>query len=396
MRIKIISIASLLVALAGCASMPKSDPTIEQQGETKWNNARESVLLNLARDQYSNGQYDQCHGTLIQAMQMNNADPQLHLLAGRVSIEQGQLDIAQQELDKARTLDPKNAEPDYYSGVICQRWQQPQKALAYYDSACKKAPTEEAYLTAKAETLVALGRSDEALALLQSQLDYFEHSSVIRDAVGMLLLQKHKPDQAVDMFRQASILATDDLGIREHLAFALVQDQQYADAEQELNRLIQDPALSKRADLYDMLAECQLNTNQLAEARSNARTACTLEESSADAALTLAKISLQLNDTRQTELSINRALDLAPDNAQAHLLLGYLRLRQSRLGEALDSFQQSAKLDKSDTTPLCMIGVVLEKMHRPSEAARYYTEALKINPSDDMASQLLAAVDQRQ
>src|ERR1700721_2432119 len=61
-----------------------------------------------------------------------------------------------------RKNDPKNAEADYLSGVIYQRWQQPDKALQYYQAAVDKAPTELAYLMAKVETLVAMGQETRA------------------------------------------------------------------------------------------------------------------------------------------------------------------------------------------------------------------------------------------
>src|SRR5690606_39938302 len=68
------------------------------------------------------------------------------------------LELAQKFCDQARKLDEKNAEADYLSGVIYQRWQRPETSLAYYTSATEKAPSELPYLMARSEMLV---RSEE-------------------------------------------------------------------------------------------------------------------------------------------------------------------------------------------------------------------------------------------
>ena len=49
-------------------------------------------------------------------------------------------------------------------------------------AASDKAPAELPYLLARAEMLVELERSEEAMTLLQGKVVYFENSAAIRDA----------------------------------------------------------------------------------------------------------------------------------------------------------------------------------------------------------------------
>jgi tetratricopeptide (TPR) repeat protein len=392
MRLKVVSSFVLAALLAGCASSEQQKTSKEQALDT-WNSTRATVLLGLARDQYSSGNFDKCRQTLSEALRMEANNAEIHVLLAKVDIEQGDLEPADAELQTARTLDPKLAEADYLSGVIYQRWQQPSKSLEFYQAAYDKAPTELAYLMAKAETLVAMDRQADALKLLQDKVTYFEHSPVIRDAVGMLLVEEHQYDAAVQMFRRATILTPDDLSIREHLALASYQDGQYADAADTLTRLFQDNTLAQRSDLQLTLAQCQFSMGQAAEARRTAQTACDLDESNSYAWLTLAKISLALGDQHRTQAGLDRALALAPDSDQAYLLLGYLRLRQNRFQEALNSFNQAANLAPRDGTTLCMIGYTLQKLSRPHEAAAFYAQALKLDPKDNLAQKLMADTD---
>ncbi|HUB24465.1 MAG TPA: tetratricopeptide repeat protein [Tepidisphaeraceae bacterium] len=377
--------------MAGCANQSLfNQPTPQQLGEARWNATRADLMLSLAKDQYANGNFDKCRETLDQAARMDPDNLAVHILTAKVCIEQGQFDVADDELTAARKIDPKAAEPDYLSGVIYQRWQQPDKALAYYSSAADKDPKELAYLMAKAETLVAMGRRNEALSILQAKVVYFEHSAAIRDAVGLLLVQQNQMDDAVEMFRRASILEPDDLTIREHLATALYQCGEYVDASDLLVELLKDPAEAKRADLCLTLSECDSGLQRYAEAREKAQDACDIDPSLTEAWLTLAKTSMQLNDQYRTRMAIAQALSIDPNNSGAYLLMGYLQFRQGNLQLALENFTHSASLNGNNPVSLCMIGYTYDRMNRHDEAEKYYQQAIKIDPKDPLTLHLMA------
>jgi len=304
--------------------------------------------------------------------------------------------LAERDLAQARKIDPRNPEADYLSGVVCQRWQRSQEAFDYYRSASEKQPNELAYVMAQAETLVAMGRSEEALSLLQAKVVYFEYSATIRDAVGQLLMQKEKFKEAAEILHQASILATDDNTIREHLAMAQFRAKQYRDASDVLARLIRDDKYAKRSDLYLALGECLLKTNRAREARETFEAASQFDTTNAAIWMGLGKAALQLNDVRRAEMSIKRSLFIEPASSEGHLLLGYVRLRQGKLEESLSAFRKANALDSSDTVSLCMVGYALEKLGKNAEALRCYAQALKIKPGDEMATKLMAEVQLNQ
>jgi tetratricopeptide (TPR) repeat protein len=391
-----LSLSLLLAALAaGCAADSTKQPTAKEQAVQQWNATRAAVLLSLAKDQYATGNFDRCRQTVDQAERMDDKNPATRILSAKLYIEQGNLDSAQQELAAAGKLDAKLAEPDYLEGVIDQRWQQPEKALECYGHACEKAPTEQAYLMAKAETMVDLGRQTEALALLQSKVVYFEHSAAVRDAVGLLLLQQHRPDDAVEMFRRATILAPDDSTLREHLANGLFQSGQYAEATEVLRALLDEKEYAKRTDLRLTLADSEMAVRRFVAARQDAQTACDDDPTSTIALLTLAKAHFALGEIQGTQIELHRALDLDPNCAEAYLLMGYLNLRQNSPQAALRNFSQAHDLDPADTTSMCMMGSALEKMNRSQEAIGWYEQALKLDPKDELADKLLTEASAR-
>jgi Flp pilus assembly protein TadD len=382
-----IAVILVLMVAAGCQS---KKPTQREEAKQQWNAARASVMFSLAKGQYEAGHFERSRKTVDEALLLDPKNVPLHILSAKLAIEQGELELAEKELALTREIDPRNAEVDYLSGVIFQRWQQPQRAHDFYASASEKAPAELAYVLARAEMLVLMDRSDDALRLLQQRVVYFEHSAAVRDAVGQLLMQEGRYPEAIDMLRQASILATDDLAIREHLALALYFGRQYREAVDVLSRLLRDESYEKRADLFTALGESQLQLGRPRDARTSFETAAALDPLSPQIALSLGKAAVQLNDLRRAEISLRRATALDPYNSEAHLMMGYLRLRQSQLPEALASFRRAHQLDPGDTVSLCMLGYVLERMGEHEQAMAHYGRALQLRPHDDLATRLMA------
>jgi tetratricopeptide (TPR) repeat protein len=380
------------ILLAGCDGGGLT-PDQKAAANKQWNDARANVLAGLATDQYKSGNLDKCQETLDQALRLEPANAELHLLGARLAIEQGKLEEAQAQLATAGKLDPKNGEVDYLSGVLLQRWQQPQQACEAYTSAVAKNPDELSYVLAQAEMLVAMNKQDDALALLRRKAVFFEHSGVIRDEIGQILVQQKKYTEAVTVLSEASILESEDTGIREHLAFALLSAQQYGEAADLFSRLIREPGYDKRADVQAALGQCQSQANQLSEAKSSYELATQLAPACADYWLGLAKVQVQLSDLPAAELTIRKAISIDPADADARCLLGYVRLKQNQLPASLAAFQAAAELNPTDSTSLCLQGYVLGRMGRRSESQPYYIKALQVNPHDRLAMRLMAQGD---
>ena len=392
--IRTVLLAATLVGLAagstGCGNKKKE--TNKQQAGARWNSARASVLLTLAKDQYAAGNFDKCRKTLDDALKLEPESPQLHLLSAKLSMEQGQLELAERGLMLVREKMPNDPEPYYLSGVVYQRWQKPERAYEFYKQAGEKSPAEIGYLMAEAETLVTLDRSAEALKLLQGKVAYFENSAAVRDMIGQLLCQAKRYKEASDVLRQASVLSADDVSIRERLAMALYHGKQYREAADVLGRLAADDRYATRSDVLSALGQCQLENGRPREARTTFERVVELEPASAHAYLGLGRAALESNDLKRAEISLRKALSLDAKRSETHLMMGYVRLRQDRLKEALAAFQKANGLDSRDTVALCMVGYVYEKTGRGDLAMQYYGRALKLKPTDELASRLMAGV----
>ena len=302
-------------------------------------------------------------------------NPTLHVLAAEVALERDQLETADAQLTIARKLAPTDAEAQYLSGVVLERWQQPQKASDFYVAAMKLNPQELAYPLATAEMLVTLGRTAEAVALLQSKADQFEHSAALRDELGQLLVQEERYADAEAALRSATILAPEDQSVREHLALVLIKTKSFADAAEQLDRLLKDPAFATRGDLFAAAGQCRLMLGDLPSAREDFESATRLQPDSESSWLALTETLVQIDDLPRADLSARRAVSINGQSAEAMCLLGYVELRENQLAAALSHFRQASNLDPGDQVSLRSEGWVLTRMGRSAEAGECYRQA---------------------
>ena len=384
--------AALAVTLAGGCQAPKKKQS-QQAAAARWNHARAGVLYSLASDQYKNADFDKCRKTTNDALKMDPTNANLRVLSAKIAIEQGQLEAAERELELARKYAPNDPEGYYMAGVVYQRWQKPERAYEFYTAASDKNPIELSYLLARAETLVELGRSEEALTLLQGKVQYFENSAAIRDAVGQLLTQAGNYHEAVEMFRQASVLEEQEVPFKERLGLALYYDKQYAEAVDVLGKLVTREGYTQRADLMMALGESQLQTAKPRDARQSFESATQLDASNAKGWLGLGRAAMECKDYRRAELALKKAQSLDAKSAEPQLMLGYLRLRQNRTREAMVAFKKASELDPKDSVSVTMIGYVYEKSGKPDLAVKYYGKALKLKPNDPLATKLMAGAN---
>src|SRR3954466_841941 len=122
MRSKFLLPILLLAAMAGCDSNQKPKPTQKALVTQQWNSARAAVMGTMATEQYKNGNLDKARESVDGALKLNPTNAALHVLSGKIALEQGQLDQADKELQTAQFADANNAEADYLRGVVYQRW----------------------------------------------------------------------------------------------------------------------------------------------------------------------------------------------------------------------------------------------------------------------------------
>ncbi len=385
-----LSAAALLAPLLlGC-----QDSLVEEKVDAKnrWLELRSSMMLDMAKQQFSTGDLKQAEKSVKDGLSIDPTHPGMHVLAGRISMEQGKLERAYHLFNAALELKPENAEACYYQGLVMQRWQRYEGSLEFYTKAYEYEADNASYLLAVTEILVDLDRADEAIALLEGKRQYFDQNAGVRATIGHLYFMKGEHAIAADYFYQASLLEPDNNKIQEKLAFSLTAVGEYDQAIEVFTQLLKDPDNKSRADIKRSLASSYMNTGRTKEARAVLIELARSPKGDVSDWIKLGEISYQQDELGGALQSASKVINLAPDRHEGYLLAGMVWQRRGNLNNALQMFDRAAAAAPASTEPLILRGLSLQKAGRFAAAAEAYQQALKRKPDDSRAIKLLAAV----
>ncbi len=379
-----------MIVLAGCSHTSYEQDKAAAMG--RYNAARSGITYSLALQQYESGDFDKAERTIEQAISANPNAPVFYVLAGRIAIEKGELERGYLAIKRATELDPNYADAYYRMGVILQRWQRYEPAYQAYTKAYENEPDNVNGLLASAEMLVAMDRTEEAIAKLEDKLTYFEHNAAIRVSVARMYMMNHDNDRALRMFREAQLLAPEDMTLLEHLALAEYSAQNYSEAIYYLGKLTELPQFKHRRDLRTALGDCYQATSNHKKARLLFLELTQQRPTDIDAWVRLGQAAWIVGDDTRLGMAARQVTSLAPDRYEGQLLTGMAHVRAGRSDQALVSFQRASALAPDSALPHIMRGMTLEKSGQMELAGQAYGVALRVDPQDARAQRLMAGV----
>ncbi len=377
------------VMMVGCQAPKGGHQKAVSNANARWHTLRSTSMLRLAQQQFDAGDLTQAEKTLVEAMSVDISNPALHVLSGRIAIEQGQLERAYERFRTALDIDDKQIGAHYYQGVVFQRWQQFDKALVAYGKAYEIQSDNVSFLLAMSEMHVAMGNRDTAVKLLESKVVYFDQNASIRSALGQLYYLDRNFTQAVHYLKQASYLAPDNLQLLENLASAQRAAGQSAEAVRNLERLVNDPENRDRVGLKRMLAAAYERADRLQEARQIYIDLNRQDPRDADAWFKLASLSLVNNDTAAALAAAERVMALDGSRAEGYIIAAMVWQKRGRFDQAIRLFERAASLAPQSAEPMILRGIAQEHAGQRNAAASSYSEALRRSPSDERAKNLL-------
>lgn len=392
--------AALFTVLPACNSDQSNREKWKGEAEGRWNSVKSSIAIQMAEDQFNGGQLGLAQKTIEEAMVKDMENPQLWMMGGRIALEKSELETAYQRLAKAIEYGEERenysqkdkAKPHYFQGIIDQRWQRYDSAKDKYTLAYERDPENVAYFLAKIEMLVQLGRLTEASTELEGKTTYFDQNATVRALLGHVYRRQDNHAKAALWFKQASMLAPEDMKLKEEVARSQVEVGRFGEAARGLSELINTEYGAKRTDLHRLLAESYAKAGKLHEAKDQYTTLTNLDRTSVHDWSKLGELSYRLGDEGTALQSANRLINLAPDDHRGYLLAGMVWNKRDRLDRALSMFDRAADLAPNDTTPLILRGIALQKNDRPAAAADAYKQALSIDPENKRAQHLLTSV----
>lgn len=157
---------------------------------------------------------------------------------GRAQFLLGRLDAAMEDYARARQLDP--AAFWIHTGIaqVIRARGEYAKALEEIEKGLASRPDDPTGLTEKGEIMLRLGRSQEALKLVQDALVYDPYSPAAHLLLGRLRLAQYDGRGALEAMTEATRRAPTSIDAHLGLAEALLSIGRTAEAEASLNKVL--------------------------------------------------------------------------------------------------------------------------------------------------------------
>ncbi len=348
-----------LLALAACGGPTKTGIEARKAANDRFNRVSAGVATQQAEQSLSVGQFKEALDQIDHVVEAFPDDPTARLLRGRIVLEMGRLELAMKEFQNAAELDPSCDECLYYQGVVSQRWGRDIDALAAYAGALRIDPTSSHYLLAQAETLLALGRVEDAKALIEDSSCHFEFSSSLAHLRSEVAAAEGDAVESLQQMELAVTLAPDPSIYHEDLALVSFRAQNW---DRCLNALDTLPAkLAQRDDLVRLRARALSMTDRGIEARDllkgaenqllNGLEPGKQATTTVEHDLALGYIAWMIGDVECADICARRLMGRNPRLCDGYLLKGMVCEARGDLANAVQLFRKASDLDPARTLP---------------------------------------------
>ncbi len=390
-------IAGLLLAVphAGCVS--HSQRRVE--AERRWNHVRAQMKYELASQQLQRGRIETAIETVNEAIAADPSSADMFLLLARCHLEKGELVSAQKAAEQARRRAPEAADVDYTLGVIAERGDDLGPALAHYHRARTRDQADADYLVAEAECLTALGRLDEAIALMSANMRHFDSDGTLEMLLGRLCLLAGDKKEALRNLGLAVQRSGCEPANVEDRGGCMVLIEEYGRLLSHMGRDTEAVALlgpyteaqpDAPPSVVAALCASYLETGRASRARDLLREHVAKHPRNVRCWMLLARASVMTNDWITARRCADQLENLMPETGQAHLLRGYVCWKQGDLQTAIESLQEALASEPNDALAHCLAGQLSEDIGRPPAVARaHYERALKLDPQLAWAKHML-------
>jgi|CXWL01.1.fsa_nt_gi tetratricopeptide (TPR) repeat protein len=378
--------------MTGCQTPTHAEARV--QAEQRWSQVRGQVKLQLARQQFERGLFEDTVKTLKEATALDQTSPESFAMLAKANLELGKSTTAEQALDAAAKLGLASAELHYLHGVVLEQRNELAAALSEYEKARTLDPTKVTYLLVQVETLVALERPDEALALADANANQFDDDASVALLGARIAVLTGDAKGALERFRNPAIQNAGSRVATEELGSLLASQGHCPEAIrilQPLCELVDGPEIS--AGARRSLAECYLkgNEGQLAIHVLSGHAAANPADGASQ--LLLAKVALAGGEYMTALQAIELARRGKPVSSDFELLLAATHWKRGDLAGAESVLDGILNTNPADVDAWCLMGEVLYGLDRIEESRTAFERALDLDPECRWAADQLGGTD---
>ncbi len=337
--------AALALLIAACGPSQRGIEA-RKAANQRFDRANAQVVYDQARQALATGQFEAALANIDKAIERFPKEPSYFILRGRILIEQRRTHQAKESLDQAVTLDPKNAEAQYFLAVLEQRCANDTAALAHYEKARELDPKNLQFLAACAELRLASGDAKGARELIESSSSTFQYSPVLQQLRAASLAMDGDAKAAADVMEQASSRDPSDAAMAEDLLHAHFDAGEWS----ECLRLLDQPVMATlrdRPDLARLRARCLILSGRAVEARDLLESSMPAGEQPVEHVIALGYASWAAGDWSRVARCGERLVSAHPKLPEGYLFLGAVERERGNLVASERWLEQASARDES-------------------------------------------------
>ncbi|MBN1392924.1 MAG: tetratricopeptide repeat protein [Sedimentisphaerales bacterium] len=393
---KTIIMAVIIACLgsAGCESHSES----KKLAQKRWEKASFGVKLNLAQQEYENGRFGEAKRIISECVTTDPNNAHAHLLYGKLLSAEDRWTDAERELRLAIELDEKLAEGWYRLGQTIQKQERTQQkiqdAMSCHNNALTLSPANIDYITAVAESYAEQEQPDEAIRLLEEKITAVPRQVLLKTSAADLMWRLGKNERAIELYKQAMMMKSDDENIAESLGYCYVFSGRWNEGAEIFNKLVEQCQDEQKKKPYlQAAALCNVNSAQY-----NLAVDCYNELSvegrdDAEIWMRMGQAALGAGAAERAFMCGERALAIQPGNANALALTGCAQYSMGYYTAAIKSFEKISSDEKNGAISWLMRARCYEQLGHKDKAGQAYKKALEIKPDSKLGNFLAKGKD---
>ena len=307
---------------------------------------------------------------LLQAAQLQPREIDYQNRLGDFYYHRNMWDIADKYYNQALKIDPQ----DWYATMGLGRNESERKAfdkaLQWYDKAFAIDPDISSVYAFKGESLMGLGRWDEAAECLLNSLEYADQwGSQLFDQLCDSAL-----DVALDALHRRHIAEPTSAMWIEQLGITYFNGNRYAEAKQWIAKTLEE---NEDADTYPYLALCSARMGDYEGYSEAMKRGEQLDSTSIDMLEVSAMVEMDWGHYDKALEQANKLVDKQIDDASAYLLRGDILLAKGLAAEALDDYITASVLEEDVDKPLLSAGKVYLLQGNEQKARQCFTKIVE-------------------
>ncbi len=352
-------------------------------------------------------------------VQMAPDKPAPYVTLGLLQEKAQQLNLAEQNLEKAVSLDAKFLPARMGLGTFYQRRGRWQDAEAQFRAGIEADNSDPLPRSALSALYFGWGKKDLAEKTLLEAKKAIPHDPAAYRLLGDFYVASGETGKALNEFALLSQEHPDDLAVKKRYIGLLIGNKQYDKAtalddeilkqnskdaealllkgetlnlEQRFAEAVPVLEASGRSNPDDPAAHFQLGlayfrSGNLDGAEREWRESVRLKPSLLEAQQNLAMLELRKGDMRQLEQSASDLLKYAPAAPQGYLARGLVRMKRGEFAGAESDLRRTIELDPRNAMAYTRLGDICLTQQRFAEAENFYEQALAQDPRSPEALQ---------